>query len=123
MAVRNGAADLQAQLDSLVAQTHANWALVASDDGSTDDSRAILQRFAGDQAARHPVVVAEGPGRGFVRNFLSLLARPGLSGPVALCDQDDIWFPDRLERALARLAALPPDRPALYCSRRVNWWP
>ena len=122
MAVRTGAAHLSAQLDSLVAQTHTRWQLVTSDDGSTDDSRAILQRFAADQAALHPVLMVEGSGQGFVRNFLSLLARPDLSGPVALCDQDDIWLPHRLERALAHLSALPADRPALYCSRRVNWW-
>lgn len=123
MAVCNGAAHLPAQLDSLVAQTHTSWHLLASDDGSADDSRAILHRFAEDQAAWHPVVVVDGPKQGFVHNFLSLLASPDLSGPVALCDQDDIWFPDRLARALARLSIVPADRPALYCSRRVNWWP
>lgn len=123
MAVRNGAAHLPAQLDSLVAQTHSDWSLVASDDGSRDDSRAILQRFATDQAAHHPVLVTDGPGQGFVRNFLSLLARPDLSGPVALSDQDDIWLPHKLQRALAQLSAVPPGQPALYCSRRVNWWP
>jgi len=127
MAVCNGAADLPAQLDSLVAQTHADWHLIASDDGSTDGSRAILERFAKDQAASHSsrrsVVVTDGPGQGFVRNFLSLLAHPGLTGCVALCDQDDVWFPEHLEQALAQLSGLPADRPVLYCSRRVNWWP
>ena len=53
MAVRNGAQTLPAQLDSLAAQSHANWRLIASDDGSTDGSRAILQRFAATD--RHTV--------------------------------------------------------------------
>ena len=123
MAVRNGAQTLPAQLDSLAAQSHANWRLIASDDGSTDGSRAILQRFAQGRVTLGQVAVVEGPGQGFVANFLSLLARPGVSGPVALSDQDDIWFPDKLQRALARLATLPAGKPALYCSRRVNWWP
>lgn len=123
MAVHNGAAHLPAQLDSLVAQTHARWTLVASDDGSADDSRAILHRFAREQAGRHRVQIVDGPKQGFARNFLSLLARADLSGPVALSDQDDIWFPDRLARALAQLSALPLGRPALYCSRRMIWWP
>ena len=104
MAVRNGAQTLPAQLDSLAAQSHANWRLIASDDGSTDGSRAILQRFAQGRVTLGQVAVVEGPGQGFVANFLSLLARPGVSGPVALSDQDDIWFPDKLQRALARLA-------------------
>lgn len=123
MAMRNGAAHLPAQLDSFVAQTHPHWTLVASDDGSTDDSRAILNGFAREQAGRHRVETVDGPNQGFARNFLSLLARADLSGPVALSDQDDIWFPNRLTRALGQLSALPADRPALYCSRRMIWWP
>lgn len=134
MAVHNGARHLPAQLDSLAAQTGVAWRLIASDDASTDASRAILERFAQD----HPVEVVAGPGQGFVRNFLALLARsdlggpdPGVTdlegpdpeGPVALADQDDIWFPDKLARALARLGEGPPDLPALYCSRRLTWRP
>lgn len=119
MAVRNGAGELPAQLASFRAQQGCDWRLIASDDGSTDDSRALLEDFA----RTAPAEVVSGPGRGFVANFLSLLARPGLSGPVALADQDDVWFPDKLARALAALAEVPAGRPALYCSRRINWWP
>jgi glycosyltransferase involved in cell wall biosynthesis len=121
MAVRNGARHLPAQLDSLAAQRGVGWRLIASDDASDDGSRAILERFAQD----HPVQVVAGPGQGFVRNFLSLLARcePDRTGPVALADQDDIWFPDKLARALARLDEGPADVAALYCSRRMNWQP
>ena len=123
MAMRDGAAHLAAQLDSFAAQSHKNWALVASDDGSGDASRAILQRFAADHSGQHAIHVLDGPKQGFVRNFLSLLARPDLSGPVALSDQDDIWLPQKLTRALRHLASVPAGQPALYCSRRVNWWP
>jgi glycosyltransferase involved in cell wall biosynthesis len=121
MAVCNGAQALPDQLDSIAAQTHADWRLIASDDGSQDGSPDVIRRFA---ATRPPgcVDLVAGPGQGFAQNFLSLLARAP-SGPVALSDQDDIWFPGKLERALARIAALPADRPALYCSRRINWWP
>lgn len=119
MAVRNGAGELPAQLASFRAQQGCDWRLIASDDGSADDSRAILEDFA----LTAPAEVVAGPGRGFVANFLSLLARPGLAGPVALADQDDIWFPNKLARALAALTGVPAGRPALYCSRRVNWWP
>lgn len=119
MAVYNGAPDLPAQLDSLLAQTHRDWQLIASDDGSQDDSRAILARYA----KLAPVQVVEGPSQGFVQNFLSLIAQSDVSGPVALSDQDDVWFPEKLERALERLKAIPAEHPALYCSRRVNWWP
>ena len=42
MGTMNGARFLPEQLDSLAAQTHQNWVLIASDDGSTDDTRLIL---------------------------------------------------------------------------------
>ena len=37
----------------------------------------------------------------------------------AYSDQDDIWFPEKLAKAIDRLAAIPEDRPALYCTRTV----
>lgn len=128
MAVRDGAEVLPAQLDSLAAQTGCDWRLIASDDGSTDGSAALIARFGAERAPAGAVRVIAGPGQGFVRNFLSLLAlpepaSPDRSGLVALADQDDIWFPEKLARGAARLAALRDDRPALYCSCRVNWWP
>lgn len=115
MGLRNGAAHLQAQLDSLAAQDHADWTLIASDDGSTDGTGAILQAFARGAGAGRVTVLA-GPCRGVAANYLSLL-RSLPSGPcwVAFADQDDVWMPDRLSRGLAALAGQA--GPALYCSR------
>ncbi|WP_028957932.1 glycosyltransferase [Sulfitobacter sp. 20_GPM-1509m] len=109
MATRNGAAHLPAQLASLAAQSHADWRLWVSDDGSTDATRALVQDFARD----HDVRWIEGPQRGAAANFMHLLCHPDLpSGPVALSDQDDIWLPDKLARASAALART--DAPVLY---------
>lgn len=41
----NGARFLAQQLDSLEAQTHQNWTVFASDDGSTDQTLEILQQY------------------------------------------------------------------------------
>lgn len=100
LATRNGAPHLQAQLDSLAAQDHAHWQLIASDDGSTDATPAIIARFA----ARFPgrVQVTQGPQQGMTANFLSLIAQAP-DGPVAFCDQDDLWRPGKLSRALAMI--------------------
>lgn len=118
MAVRDGAAFLPAQLDSLARQDHRNWRLWASDDGSTDDSAAILRGFA----ARHGVArvtVLAGPEQGAAANFRSLIRRAETGADhVAFCDQDDVWDEDRLSRGLAlMLAKAPADRPALAGSR------
>lgn len=113
MAVYNGGAVLREQLDSFAAQDHARWRLLASDDGSSDNSRAVLAAFA---AEGHDVTVLDGPGQGGTANFLSLVARAEEDGGwLAFSDQDDVWMPDRLSRGIAALEGL--DGPALYCSR------
>jgi len=102
MATRNGAAHLADQLDSIARQSHGDWSLFVSDDGSTDATRAILADFA----RRHPVRVVDGPRRGAAANFLSALCHPDLpQGVVALADQDDIWLPGKLARGLRRIRA------------------
>lgn len=105
LCTRNGARWLPEQLDSYLAQTDDRWDLWVSDDGSTDDTRAVLQQFAGRVAGRHAVRLFDGPRRGLAENYLSLLTRPDLPpGPVTLSDQDDVWFPGKLTHARAGLS-------------------
>ena len=106
----NGGRWIDAQLDSIVAQTGVDWALWISDDGSTDDTRAVIAGFQ----ARHPnrdIRLIDGPGQGGTQNFLSLICHPDLAlepqTHLALCDQDDIWLPHKLARALAVLGQQP----------------
>ena len=110
---------LQAQLDSFVAQTHANWELWVSDDGSMDDTHAILEQavkaWGGDKVSIH-----NGPREGFCANFLSLTCKADIDADYyAYSDQDDIWISDKLERALAILDSVPQGLPAIYCSRSL----
>lgn len=112
----NGADYLAPQLQSYLDQTHADWSLHISDDGSTDGTQAMLQRFAADHPA-HAVRLYSGPGEGFVRNFLNLTCRPEITADYyAYSDHDDVWFADKLARAVAALAEIAPGVPALYCS-------
>ena len=118
MACYQGAAHLPAQLASIAAQSGVDWALWASDDGSFDDTRAILRAF---QAA-HPgrVRLLDGPREGAAAHFLALLCHPSLPNtPIALADQDDIWYPFKLKQALSHLkqADVPPDTPIIYSAR------
>ncbi|MGR3375009.1 MAG: glycosyltransferase [Pseudooceanicola nanhaiensis] len=111
----NGAAHLAGQLDSFAAQSETGWSLWASDDGSTDATRAILEDFRAARAGRNEVRIIDGPRRGAAANFLSLLTHPELlPGPVALSDQDDVWLPGKLARAMAALEEAPADRPVIY---------
>lgn len=117
MGTYNGAAWLNAQLESLLQQTHDDWSLWVSDDGSTDETCALLAEFDRDHPGRLARLLT-GPGRGSAANFLSLLCHPDLpSGVVALSDQDDVWNSEKLARGLACLPEH--STPAAYAARYV----
>jgi glycosyltransferase involved in cell wall biosynthesis len=119
MAAYNGAEFLPRQLDSLAAQTHENWRLWVSDDGSADATLDILRRYQRAWGADR-LRIRSGPGRGFQHNFLSLTASPDLTADYfAWSDQDDIWLPNKLSRAVTCLAPHGQERPALYCGRTI----
>ncbi|MEW5785464.1 MAG: glycosyltransferase family 2 protein [Bacillota bacterium] len=90
----NGGSFLREQLDSIAAQTLAPGELVVCDDCSTDDSPALLEEFA--RRAVFPVRIYRNESRlGVVRNY-SRAVELCRGRYVALCDQDDIWQPDKL---------------------------
>jgi glycosyltransferase involved in cell wall biosynthesis len=101
----NGAAYLQAQLDSLLAQTCLPDEIVIGDDGSTDATLDILQLFAaGARAAGVEVQLRRNPANlGYVANFSAGLRQAG-GDVLFLCDQDDVWRPDKLALMAARFA-------------------
>jgi glycosyltransferase involved in cell wall biosynthesis len=112
----NGALYLPQQLDSYKRQTHGDWQLYVSDDGSEDDTLNVIQRFKA--TVQQAVEILVGPQRGFAANYLSLVKHPTIEGDYfAFSDQDDIWHSDKLERAVAWLNTIPDDAPGLYCSR------
>lgn len=121
LATYNGAAMLQGQLDSYAAQELKPKLLMVSDDGSVDETRDILRRFA----EAHPEIEVElfdGPRLGAAQNFLHLLRQmPDTIDYVALSDQDDVWFPTKLARGVALLQTLAePERPGLACGRTLE---
>lgn len=117
MATFNGAKYIEEQLISFQNQTMNSWELIISDDGSTDNTLEILNNYAENQNL-HVVRVSNGPQQGFAANFLSILMHyEGSAQYFAFSDQDDIWFVDKLERALKKLSNVSSDIPALYCSR------
>jgi len=99
MATYNGARFVRAQLDSFVAQTRRPDELVVTDDGSSDDTVAMVERFARD--APFPVHVHRNPERlNYSRNFERAISL--CKGDIIfLSDQDDVWFPDKIESVLA----------------------
>jgi glycosyltransferase involved in cell wall biosynthesis len=110
---------LGAQLDSLAAQSWTDWMLIASDDGMTRRARTILADFA-QRIGPDRVQVLAGPKGGAARNYLLLFQHvPADCRYVALCDQDDVWLPRKLSRAVAVLQATSTDRPAALFGARM----
>ena len=119
LGLKNGAATLDEQLDSIAAQSHADWSLIISDDGSTDNWLPIASRFAETQAPGQ-TWVTRGPEKGYAQNFLHLACHAGPLTPfAAFCDQDDVWLKYKLARALSLLKAVPAGKPALYAGRTM----
>ena len=94
MATFNGEVYLREQLDSLARQILLPYELVVCDDGSFDATVGILQKF--QKEAPFSVEIYQNPKRlGFANNFLQAASK--CRGDwVAFCDQDDIWFPEKL---------------------------
>lgn len=120
MGLYNGAAHLDAQLQSIAGQDHGDWRLILSDDGSRDDTMDRAQRFA-ESWPQGRVTLLQGPRQGFAGNYLAMLRNlPQPAGWLAFADQDDVWLPDKMGRAMAalRAAVADPERDlGLYCSR------
>lgn len=104
----NGERFLDAQLDSLLGQTHPPDEIVVHDDASTDGTWLRLQGFAGRAAAQGvPVRLQRNPENlGYVRNFEQAL-RAADGDLLFLCDQDDVWHPEKIARMAERFLAEP----------------
>ena len=117
LATYNGSEFIEDQLNSIEEQTHKNWRIWASDDGSTDGTIEILEKWALKLGSTR-LIILKGPGKGFVKNFQFLISNSNLNGSyIAFCDQDDVWMNDKLERAINFLYKIDKNVPALYCSR------
>jgi len=90
----DGMDHLEPLLDSLLAQTEAPEELVVGDDGSSDETPLILDRFR--RRAPFPVRITRNPKRlGITCNFAATLARCREEISV-LADQDDLFYPQKL---------------------------
>lgn len=104
----NGARFIEAQWNSLLAQSHLPDEIVVRDDGSRDGTLALLnslrRRAEGDgvrvRLARNPRNL------GYAANFEAAL-RDASGDVLFLCDQDDIWHPDKLAALVAQFEKRP----------------
>ncbi|HEY6631028.1 MAG TPA: glycosyltransferase family 2 protein [Rhizobiaceae bacterium] len=120
LATRNGAAFLAEQLRSIEEQTHPSIDICASDDGSTDETPAILSDWQA-RWRKGAFRICEGPRRGFAENFRSLMVNHSAEADFFACsDQDDVWEPHKLEAALSWMRSETASLPLLFCSRTLT---
>ena len=100
LAAYNGEKHLPELLASLQAQTDQDFSVLMQDDGSSDGTHVLLQGMV-EQDARFAWGSESGTHLGAAGNFLSLI-RQADADLVFLCDQDDIWMPEKI--AVLRLA-------------------
>lgn len=99
MSTFNGASYVKAQLDSIVAQTNGDWRLLIRDDGSVDATLKIVSAYANRYKDRITLLQDARGNIGPCASF-GVLLESTTADYVALCDQDDIWLPGKLESQL-----------------------
>lgn len=126
LATYNGARHLPQQWASLEAQQGVEVVVHLGDDGSGDDTLAVLQRLeaARSGAVREVRWMHAPPRRDAGRSFMLLLAHALGDCPdaqwFAYCDQDDIWLPEKLAAAVEVLAPRTAAGPVLYGGRTLS---
>ena len=90
----NGSAHLPGLLESLRSQTDRDFFVLMQDDGSTDDTQEILSGAAA-RDDRFRFGTEQGLHLGAAGNFLSLI-RQAEADCCLLCDQDDVWEPEKI---------------------------
>ena len=110
----NGEAFLDEQIDSILRQEGVSVRLIVRDDGSSDRTIELLEKYR----TMKGVTFYRGNNLGYAKSFLTTLKNDAgqESGYYAFSDQDDIWLPQKLKCGINKLKNFPQDIPLLYVS-------
>ncbi|MCR5727614.1 MAG: glycosyltransferase [Lachnospiraceae bacterium] len=98
----NGVDYIGEQLQSLIKQDiceKAELKILVRDDGSTDKTQDILDRYKREGKIDY----IQGKTVGKLKSFWQLLEEAEAADYYAFCEQDDVWFPEKLSRAVKYL--------------------
>jgi len=111
----NGQAYLKEQIDSILAQSNQDWRLTIRDDGSSDNSVSIVEKYAAEYPDKIKLIIDSDGNLGANLNFGRLLEQAN-AGYIMFSDQDDVWLPNKIELTLNVMKAteqIYPDKPVL----------
>jgi glycosyltransferase involved in cell wall biosynthesis len=89
---------IEASIESIVRQTVGDWELLVSDDGSTDATLSVVERFVRSESRIRLITNGGNRGAALARNA-AIEAAQGRY--IAFLDSDDLWKPEKLERQIA----------------------
>ena len=100
----NGSKYIEALMDSIIVQTYENWELWISDDGSKDNTISVVRQYAEFYPEKIHILPEHAP-LGACTNFLKTLTGAQLNEAeyYMFADQDDVWFPDKIEKLVAAM--------------------
>lgn len=100
IAAYNGFDHIREQLESIRNQSIVPHEIVVSDDGSTDNTCGIADEFARNTPDIDVVMIQNSAQHGVDHNFANAL-RHASGDVIFICDQDDVWLPNRVETMLS----------------------
>ena len=112
MATYNGGHYLKEQLDSIYNQTLVPDEVLVCDDCSNDNTAAILSEYAKEKGLRYEI---NSKSLGVNENFYKVLSLASCDY-VAICDQDDVWLPEKVETTYIKLCEIDDGRPCVVSS-------
>ncbi len=105
MAVYNGEKYLAQQIESLLGQTYSDYTVIICDDNSTDNSYSIAAEYAGKYPDRISLKKNDVSTGSACANFMKMISETDAEY-IMFCDQDDLWYPDKIELTLKKMAQL-----------------
>src|SRR6202048_5145729 len=115
----NEAATVERTISSVRNQTYSDLEVLVVDDGSTDETAAIVQRLA-DMDHRITLLRKSNGGLVSARNYGVAHAGGEFIAPI---DADDLWHPDKIKKQMVVMRDRGDQVGLVYCwSRAIDEW-
>jgi glycosyltransferase involved in cell wall biosynthesis len=114
LATYNGEKFLAQQLDSLLSQSFTDFTVLVRDDGSTDETLDVIERYRQQFPEKFQVINEHKQNFGPAQNF-GVLLQYTTADYIFFCDQDDIWVRDKVALSLEKIRQLEHNQTAVPC--------
>lgn len=105
LATYNGEKFIRNQLDSIIAQTYDNIDIYIRDDGSSDQTVSVVKKYMEENTSNKNIYLIDNGGVNLrcPASFYEIFRKCRPAKYYSLCDQDDVWYPEKIQWAVERL--------------------